>query len=192
MLTVDEATSDSLSFSISGTLEHDTTGDEAGYLAIKSNFSGSPGVNVDWIVAPYAIMSSSISFLNISEGLFGSATAGVTWKSKSFGDAIYFTNGTDSSTPLKAGTEVFGSFFLYGTGIFDTAKIQNLELVTGLNYETTDSPSQWSRLEAEAEYYNFPTSFQATTAAVPEPGTIGLISLAGIGAFLFWRRRKKA
>ena len=155
ILTIDNYTLDEVSFTISGTFDADTIGNNPGYLAVKNDWSNNTGSHTEWFSSTPSISSNTILFGGVASGNTIVQGAGDSWN-----DAIVFLppNG-QSTTAFLAGTEVSGSVTLTGAGQFDPTDLATLQLLSG--FDGTD----WVRHEA--------------TANVPEPST-GLLSIFGL------------
>ena len=163
VLTIDTYTTDELSFTISGTFDADTIGNQPGLLAIKNDWSNNIGVHTELFASTISATNNSIS------GISGiSINDGDTQ-----GDGIHFAQfGIGSTTPFTMGTAIIGSITLSGIGAFDPADVATLQLVSGFNFATQD----WVRLEANA------------VSAVPVPAAVWLMGSAIAGLFGFSRR----
>jgi hypothetical protein len=174
VLTIDNYTADELAFSISGTFDSDTSGEQPGYLAIKNDWSNNVGSHTEiWSATP-TITSNTIQINGATPetGIGNNPTLG-------WADALYFVNRstpwTGNGDPFEAGWAVTGSVVLSGVGAFDPSDAATLELVSG--YKTTTR--SWDRIEATA------------VAAVPIPAAAwlfgsGLVGLVGL------RRRQRS
>jgi hypothetical protein len=153
ILTIDNYTLDEVSFTISGTFDADTIGNNPGYLAVKNDWSNNTGSHTEWFSSTPSISSNTILFGGVASGNTIVQGAGDSWN-----DAIMFLppNGM-SDTVFLAGTEVSGSVTLTGAGQFDPTDLATLQLLSG--FDGTD----WVRHEA--------------TALVPEPSTALLLCL---------------
>lgn len=168
ILTIDNYTTDELSFTITGTFDADTVGAFPGYLAFKRDWSENYGVNTETFSALPTVTVNTIEIDSIA--LTFNVVSGLT-----FGDSFYIRNAS-TKDPFLAGTEVSGSVTLSAIGAFDPTIAATFELVSG--WESPD----WVRLEASA-----------TTASVsipaPEPST-GILMGLGLLALGVRKRRE--
>ncbi|MFC1747483.1 hypothetical protein ACFL2V_01610 [Pseudomonadota bacterium] len=194
MLTVDEMTTDTFTFSISGTFDEDSgTGTglpiDAGVLAIKHDWSNNFGVHTNFIFGTGAdIISNTISVNGMLVDLF----VGSDGAEHSSHDAIYFENpleGASDSIAFTAGSVVSGSATLELVGGFDPILASGLELLSGygMKYNGAGTVQPWSydwmRLEATAQV-------MTPSTAVPVPST--LLLMIGAGLLLLVTGRAKS
>ena len=168
-LTITENTISAITMEISGTIEADTEGVEAGFLGIKLNWSAN-GVHTDWFKKTPTVESLE---LVLEPGPGGGGTYSVHNyfahnNQLPWGDSLVMQANPLTRNSLVAGTEVItGIIRLTGeAGTFDPDDAENLMLVSGIN--GLGDTDQWLRFEAQAQ-------------VVPEPSTAAL--LLGFGAF---------
>ena len=156
IFTVTEFTSDTLSLTLSGTLDADTGGVQPGWLAIKNDWSNHVGVHTEFLNSIPTITVNTI----VIGGVAPLTTDIQNGASDAFADSIVFQNPNGSGLPLFAGTSIAGTLTLSGAGAFSPTA--GLELLSGFG-----ATGDWARLEA---------------AAVPEPTTALLLAggLAGL------------
>ena len=170
VLTIDNYTSSTLAFTISGTFEDATVGSYVpGYLAIKSDWSHNIGVHTElWTgTNPTPTIVSNTLTIGGSPPL----NSYLAYSGQTYGDAFYVVNPLGLNNPIVVGTAVSGSVLLsVSNGSFDPAAINLLQLVSGMsNYS---GKYDWARLEA-------------TATVVPIPGEVwllgsGLLGIVGI------------
>jgi len=162
ILTVDNYTTDELSFTISGTLDSTTIGAVPGWIGIKNDWSNNFAVHTE--------LFSSAPTVTVDAVTIGGVSANsIVWSgTETHGDSVTFVNPAGAASAIAAGTAVAGSFTLSGTGLFNPADAATLELVSG--FTTVD----YARFEA--------------SAVLPEPATALLFAcgLVGLGV----RRRR--
>lgn len=169
VLTIDEYTTDTLTFSISGSFEADTIGDFSGWLAIKNAWQGNQGVHTELFSSTPSVVSQSITIGGLS------ANTAVENGSQTYNDSIYWQNPLGFNSSISALTVVDGSVTLSGPGIFDPVNNNQLTLVSGLSL----SPYDWARLETVGN-------------AIPETSNyiviLGVLSLAAV----LWRKKGRS
>lgn len=146
-LTINEYTANTLSFTISGTVETDAIGDQRQWIAVKPNWSTNYGVNVPWVAdsvgftsisnSPFTVIENSIRIDGLAPTQSNVAASGQTW-----GDSFYFSH----SGNLTAGTPVTGTLSVALNGAFDALPVSDFELLTGFDNAAGD----WSRIETDA------------------------------------------
>ena len=166
ILTIDNYTTDELSFSISGTFDTDTTGELPGYLGIKNDWSNNVGIHTELFNSIPTVSFNSISIGGANPTTFV-ADNGAT------GDSVTFRNPAGIGVSLTAGTQVLGSVILTGVGMFNPSNASSLELLSGYDSSTED----WHRLEASA------------INAVPVPAAVWLFGSGLIGLIGLARRK---
>lgn len=180
ILSIEEYTTDTFVFSISGTFDADTVGTPfAGFLGVKWDYEGNPGSHTDFIspdagdVGNPLYSSGSLTFNGIAQLPSFAPTTGT------FADSIRFGNPSGGAgTPFAAGTVVSGtiSVDLSGEPIsFLLVDPLSFDLVSGLNGGFTS----WNRLEASA----------TLVSGVPEPSSFLLLGLASLTLLLLRFRR---
>ena len=172
ILTIDEYTTDTLSFTISGTFDADTIGDSEGYLALKNDWSNNVGFHTEWFSFEPVSQVNTIQIGGVTpateiQNFVDTWTDNVFW---------YFPAFTEQ--PFAAGTAVSGSMTLFGVGAFNPANASTLQLVSGFNRPLDHD--DWARLEATA-----------VTPSAPEPTSLLLLSLGIAGVAVKARRRRK-
>ena len=127
VMTVDLYTTDELTITLSGTLDADTVGESAGFLAIKNDWSSNIGVHTE--------LFSGLAFLALNTVTIGGLPAGgfVDATGDPAADAVVIQNPNGISNPILAGTPVAGVISLFGVGMFDPSDLTTLQLVSGLN-----------------------------------------------------------
>jgi hypothetical protein len=141
-----ESTTTTVTLSISGTLDTDTTGPSPGYIGLKPFFTGNQGVNIPWF---------DISPTVTGDLLIGGAIADYSSSSTDcYGDAVYWINpdGVDyadgSAIPIPEDTSIYGTITLSGAQ-FDPDATAGLELVAG-EADVPGCSNAWARSEAVA------------------------------------------
>jgi hypothetical protein len=165
-LTINEATANSFSFTLGGTFDADTIGDQRNYLALKPDWTTNNGVNVPWIneFAPglLTVVQDTVAISGEDIVISSVATFG------QYGDSVFWQTGDT----IEAGRAVSGTFYVTGTNHFNYASLTAFQLVSGFDNTQID----WERLEA--------------TTAVPEPST-ALFGVLGLAVFLLRHRTAK-
>ena len=173
VFSIDNYTTDELSFTISGAFDTDTIGFSPGHLAIKNDWSNNGGSHTEMFATTPLVTHNSIE-IGGSTPLFYVQNGTFPWN-----DDIVFSNTLGVSNPFLAGTTVSGSMTLSGAGAFDPANASTLELLSGFSTPYAEGlGNDWSRLEASAQ-----------VAPVPLPASIWFL-----GAGLVWltgKRRKQ-
>ena len=147
-LTINEYTTGTLSFTISGTVETDVIGDQKQWIAVKPRWSTNYGVNVPWVADSIGFTSLQNSAFTIIENsvLIGGSTptqSNVAASGQTWGDSFYFAH----SGNITAGTSVTGTLTVALNGAFDDSLPESdFELLTGFDNAAGD----WSRNEANA------------------------------------------
>jgi len=182
IFTVDEMTTDKLTFSINGTFDEDSVGViSPGVLAIKYDWTNNFGDYTDFITGHPTVTSSTIAV----NGALADINVGSTPHSTN--DAIYFYNPLGSQYAFTAGTTLSGSATLELLNAFDPSVAAELELLSGYTMVYTGVfpvfDYDWARLEATAQVLSAPTP-----SVVPLPTTLLLI-LSGLLMFAFNRAR---
>ncbi len=167
-LTIDEYTTDRLSFTVSGSLATDTTGTWEGWLAIKNDWSGNVGVHTELFSSTPSITSQNITIGGTS------VNAVVGNGSQAYNDSIYWQNPLGFTNPISALTVVNGSVTLEGSGAFDPVNNPALHLVSGINL----TPYDWARLEAVG-------------SAIPEPSTYAVLIGSLVLVIVAWKRKSR-
>jgi len=179
MLTIDEMTTDTFTFSINGTFDEDSYGDIAGVLAIKYDWSNNLGVHTEFMNNAN-VESSTISF---NDELADILVSGGVEHGKN--DSISFDNIFGQNIAFLAGTVVSGSATL--TGEFDPSKAAGLELLSGYKQHISwvgglSNKVDWARHEADAVL-----AFTPPPSVVPAPSPLLLIIGAGLLVFMMER-----
>jgi len=170
-LTIDNYTTNELSFSISGTFDTDSIGHSEGWLAIKNDWSNNGGIHTEMYSVDPVVTLNTIAIGGLVP------TTYVQNDNYSWTDNIFFENPLGSETPFAAGTVVSGSVTLAAVGGFNPADAATLELVSGFNRPFAQGVGDdWARLEA-------------TATVIPAPGAI-LLGSIGVG-FVSWLRRRR-
>lgn len=136
-LTIDNYTTDEITFTISGTFDADTIGGQQGWLALKNDWSNNQGVATQWFS-----VEPTVTLNTITIGGVPPIDTFVQNDSSPWNDTIFFENPLGRTVPIAAGTVVAGSVTLSAAGAFNPADIATLELISGF----TDP--DWVRLEA--------------------------------------------
>jgi len=168
ILTIDNYTTDELSFSISGIFDSDTIGDSKKYLAIKNDWSNNVGIHTELFTYGPAITLNTITIGSLTHDTV--VQNGIdSWK-----DNVFFRY----SVPIiTAGTSVSGSMTLSGIGAFNPADAATLQLVSGFNRPYPGGlQHDWARLEATAH-------------TVPTPPVLWLFGSGLIGLVVMARRK---
>jgi len=169
VFTIDTYTTDQLSFTLGGTFDAATIGDQPGWLAIKNDWSNNQGVHTEMFAG-----LPTISLNTILVGGLAPSTS-VQNSSSEWMDDILFANPLGTSNAIAAGTTVSGSLTLLGLGIFDPTDEATLELLSGFDNSVRD----WVRLEAST-----------LASVVPIPAAVWLFGTALMGLVGFGKRRK--
>ena len=98
-LTIDNYTTDEVTFTISGTFDADTIGDSPGYLAIKNDWSNNQGVHTEWF--------STLPTATLNTITIGGQVPGTTIQNDdtfTWADNIFFANPLGTEAPIPACT----------------------------------------------------------------------------------------
>lgn len=184
IFTVDNITTDELTFSINGTFDEDTVGTiTPGVLAIKYDWTNNFGVHTDFMDGEVHIVNSTLAV----DGVL--ASLNVDSASHSTTDSIYFFNPDGNSTAFAAGTTISGSATLSLLGGFDPNLAGGLELLSGYSMVNTGVHTingitvptwdyDWARLEATAQVLSTPLPSPVSLPATLLLIVSGLIMLA--------------
>ncbi len=183
IFTVDNITTDELTFSINGTFDEDTVGAVTpGVVAIKYDWSNNFGVHTEFMNGEPTVVSSTLTAdgvlvdLNVDSAIHSTT------------DSIYFYNPAGNSTAFTAGTEISGSATLELTGGFDPALASGLELLSGYTMVLNTFPEwdyDWARLEAKAQVLSTPPT---PPYPIPAPATF-LLMVSGVVVMSLSRSR---
>jgi len=180
VFTIDTYTISELTFTLSGTFDDDTIGNEQGWLAIKNDWSSNTGTHTDFL----GLGATMVSNIMIG-GFTPLGTIITTGDIDTFSDSIAFLQQGGSFSTIVAGTTVSGSATLSAIvgGAFNPTDASTLELVSGFNYGPS-SPlvgGDWARLEATATFVG---------SVVPVPAAVWLFGTALLG-FVGMARKTK-
>jgi len=176
VFTIDNYTTDELSFTFSGMFDTDTIGDSAGWLAIKNDWSNSGGIHTELYSSTPTITNNTISIGGLTPQTY------LQNSTYAWNDSVFFANPFGTNNSFTAGTTVTGSMTLFGIGAFDPADAATLELVSGfVRPFDIGLGDDWARLEASAQ-----------VSAVPVPAAAWLFGSALLGFFGFSRRKANA
>jgi hypothetical protein len=170
LFTIDTYTTDQLSFTLGGTFDADTIGDQPQWLAIKNDWTNNVGVHTEFHSGLPIIDSNTIQIGGLAVDTFRLNT------NFTYTDSVFFRLPNSSATIL-AGTAVSGSLTLLGLNAFDPADAATLELISGFN---NGNGGAWARFEARAQ----------PLSSVPVPAAVWLFGTALIGLVGFGKRRK--
>ena len=180
--TIDVYTPDELTFTLGGTFDVDTIGNETGWLAIKNDWSNNTGIHTDFLGLGATMVSNTIMI-----GDFSPLSTIIREGSETFSDSVGFLQQGGSFSTIFAGTMVSGSATLsaIGGGAFQPTDASTLELVSGFNNGPTGTidGGDWARREATATFGG---------SVVPVPAAVWLFGTALMGMFGFNKRRKAA
>ncbi len=163
---------DELTFEISGTFTQDTIADVSGspgYLAIKRDWSNNYAINTNFFLNDQIVTVNNVLIGGQATSVF--VQDGVSpWM-----DDIHFQNPQGTNTPIAQGTEVSGTITLTGTGFYDGAALNELELISGFNRD--NNINEWARLEF------------SNIAIVPEASRAAFTIVLLTKVVVAWRRR---
>jgi len=165
VLTIDNYTHNKLAFTISGTFDTDTIGDNPGCFAVKNDWTASLGSHTELWTNDPSVVSISLTIDSIPVSVSDYSLSDTSW---AYDDSFRVVNTAGINTPFAAGTAVSGSVLLAGSNFFNPVANNSVQLVSGYLLTHAD----WARLEANATF-------------VPIPGAVwllgsGLIGIVGI------------
>lgn len=178
-LTIDNYTTNEVTFTISGTFDTDTIGDSPGYLAIKNDWSNNQEVHTEWFSSTPTATLNTITI----GGLVPSTI--IQNDENTWTDNIFFTNPLGSGVPILAGTVVAGSVTLTAAGAFNPSDAATLELLSG--FVRPLNADDWARLEGTT------VIIPEADLAIPTMNEWGIIIFSLlVGSFAVWYMHKQS